>query len=149
MAPWRSALLVGLAAAGCVEPEPPEVWPSGQLRSGDVAGRFAPLDRAGFTFAAEGGGGGAQYAIFEPAELRAALDGRWLYFAGDSSLRGLFLALLQQAHAPARVAREPDGAPVLAVHEWLAERDDGAPRARDADGADLSLIHISEPTRPY
>ena len=57
-----------------------------------MAGAFARGESA-FSFVAEGA---AQYAVFSSAALREAFDGQWLYFFGDSSLRGLFLSLLQQ-----------------------------------------------------
>lgn len=54
-----------------------------------------------------------------PASLRAALRGRWLYFHGDSSMRGLVLSLYQQLHVG------PTAGPAGRVEtaSWLGRRD--------------------------
>ena len=94
-------LAASLAAAGsskeiappkCIKAEPPRVDATGRLTSGDLAGAFSTH---GATLA-HVAPNGSYYAKYDGAALRNAFAGRWLYFMGDSSLRGVVLAFLMQ-----------------------------------------------------
>ena len=122
----------------CVAAAPAAVSADGQLRSGDVRTEARAAD-SGVDVVADRGA----YATFAGASIRRALAGRWLYFFGDSSLRGVFLALLQQVEAPGNHTR--GGWHV--VDEWMRPRDPGggAPRPvthRDRDSVAMGWIDV-------
>ena len=60
--------------------------------------------------------------IFTLSSLRQHLRGRWLYFFGDSSMRGLVLSLFQQVasqHAPHSTAAGGSDALIMNLTEWF------------------------------
>ena len=125
-------LAASLAAAGsskeiappkCIKAEPPRVDATGRLTSGDLAGAFSTH---GATLA-HVAPNGSYYAKYDGAALRNAFAGRWLYFMGDSSLRGVVLAFLMQLQSFAGadyVERGSGGrGDELIVRRWMADRD--------------------------
>jgi len=86
----------------------------------------------GFAFSA---GGGARYAVYDGPTARTALRGAWVAFHGDSSLRGVYLSLLQLVGSVDRyAATAADGASELRVRDWLRGRDPRGPRPRRRGG---------------
>ena len=114
----------------CAAADEPRVSDEGQLRSGDVTGNVTLADDDIHFVAARGAG---RYAAFDAASLRAAMRGRWLYFNGDSSLRGLYYSLLQQLQATGSYSHfDARGDEFVVVAEWMAERDPGDAAGRRA-----------------
>ena len=117
----------------CEAAAPPTVE-AGQLRSGD-APLTATVTPDGVAVSAARGA----YAVWGRRALRAALDGSWLYFYGDSSLRGVYLSLLQQVQASnGSASRTINGTVFYDAAEWMA--------ARDPD--DVAGRRISKPRGP-
>lgn len=117
----------------CEAAAPPTVE-AGQLRSGD-APLTATVTPDGVAVSAARGA----YAVWGRRALRAALDGSWLYFYGDSSLRGVYLSLLQQVQASnGSASRTINGTVFYEAAEWMAARDPG----------DVAGRRISKPRGP-
>lgn len=132
----------------CVAAGAPEVSAAGQLRSGDTPLAASVDDDGAFAFEAAAANG--TYAFFGRDALRETLAGKWLYFFGDSSLRGLYFSLLQQIQvADASYARRVDGAEFYVVESWMGARDGGgdthtqharSPPGRDPDSLAMGWI---------
>ena len=85
---------------------------------GELRGAFEATPD-GFVFDAARG-----YRVRAPAAARRALDGAWWHFSGDSSLRGVFLALLQLLERRGEFSeRGADGAEEMVARRWFKERD--------------------------
>ena len=125
----------------CADAEAPTVSDAGQLRSADVALDVEKSGEEGVAFTTPLGTG--RYAAFDAAALRSRTKNLWLSFAGDSSLRGLYLSLLQQLmDEPGSYSFFDGGDEFYVADEWMAKRDPGAAageRARSPDRDSLAM----------